>query len=438
MTSCSHCVIFLNRFFYPDHSATSEILSDLAFALSARGFKIKVITSRLRYDDTENLLPPRETIHGVEVFRVRTSRWGRHRLRGRVVDYASFYITAGWRLWRLARRSDVIIAKTDPPLVSVVAACIAWLRRAKLINWQQDIFPEVAEALAVGGDIGRAIFPVLRFPRNWSLRQASRNVVVGERMANTLRQFGVRRETIRIIPNWSDGKRITPIDASQNSLRAEWGLTNAFVVAYAGNLGRAHEIETLLGAMQALNQTALASPDEAQPIKFLFIGGGALRATLETEVTRCKLANVLFRAYQPREQLAATLSTADVHLVSLNPKLEGLIVPSKIYAIAAAGRPAIFIGSPSGEVAQILKEINCGFTVPPSNVTELQHRIMQLARSPQLRAIMGARARAAFEQHWDKEIAVDKWEQLLTEVISPPPEFHARRVARESGSNERH
>ncbi len=279
-------VIFLNRFFYPDHSATSEILSDLAFDLSARGFKIKVITSRLRYDDTENLLPPRETINGVEVYRVWSSRWGRHRLLGRIVDYASFYITAGWRLWRLARRSDIIIAKTDPPLVSVVAACIAWLRKAKLINWQQDIFPEVAEALSVGGDIGRAVFALLRFPRNWSLRQASRNVVVGERMANTLRQLGVNRETIRIIANWADGQRITPIDASQNALRAEWGLDNAFVVAYAGNLGRAHEIETLLGAMQALNQCALPSPDTTQPIKFLFIGGGALRAKLEEEVTK--------------------------------------------------------------------------------------------------------------------------------------------------------
>lgn len=421
MTSRSRRVIFLNRYFYPDHSATSEILSDLAFALSERGFSIKVITSRLRYDDVENLLPPHETIGGVEIFRVWTSRWGRHRLLGRALDYVSFYVTAAWQLWRLARSGDIIVAKTDPPLISVVAAFIGWLRGARLINWQQDVFPEVAEALSVGGDIGSVAFAFLRLPRNWSLRQASRNVVVGERMANTLRQFGIKRNTIRIIPNWSDGKRITPIEASENPLRTEWGLGGAFVVGYAGNLGRAHEIETILGAIKGLDQSLVASPEETQPIKFLFIGGGSLRAALEKEVRRCNLTNVLFRGYQPREQLAATLSAADVHLVSLNPKLEGLIVPSKIYAIAAAGRPAIFIGHPSGEVAQIVRESGCGFAVPSSNVEELQERILQLVRSPQLTAIMGTRARAAFEQRWDKAIAVGKWERLLTEIMSPAP-----------------
>ena len=204
-------------------------------------------------------------------------------------------------------------------------------------------------------------------------------------------------------------------------MRAEWGLDGAFVVGYAGNLGRAHEIETILGAMKALQRNATG--EKAQLIKFLFIGGGSLRATLENEVTQCKLANVVFRGYQPREQLAATLSAADVHLVSLNPKLEGLIVPSKIYAIAAAGRPAIFLGHPQGEIAKIIQETGCGFTVPSSNVWELKERILQLIRSPELRAIMGARARAAFEQSWDKDIALSKWERLFNEVTHSAAEL---------------
>jgi colanic acid biosynthesis glycosyl transferase WcaI len=413
-------LIFLNRYFHPDHSPTSELLSDLAFALSRRGFSVTVIASRLRYDDTVNLLPSHEIIHGVDIWRVRTSRRGRHKLVGRILDYGSFYVTAGWRLWRVARSGNVIVAKTDPPLLSVVAACVAWLRGAKLINWHQDIFPEVAEALGLGGDIGRVGFALLRFPRNWSLRRASFNVVVGTRMAKIVEQFGIAPETIRMIPNWADGKRISPVDASQNFLRADWGLTNDFVVGYAGNLGRAHEIETMLGAMQALNECSLASPPGTtlQAIKFLFIGGGALRATLEEEARKRKLANVQFRGYQPREQLACTLCVADVHLVSLNPKLEGLIVPSKIYAIAAAGRPAIFIGDPSGEIACILKEVGCGFAVSPANVTELKHCIVQLARSPQLGRIMGGRARVVFEQQWDRSIALNTWERLLDELVT--------------------
>src|SRR5262249_4719929 len=81
-------IIFLNRYFYPDHAATSELLSDLAFALKSRGFNITVIASRLSYDDTKSVLPPHETIRGVDVWRVWTSRRGRHRLLGRSLDYA--------------------------------------------------------------------------------------------------------------------------------------------------------------------------------------------------------------------------------------------------------------------------------------------------------------------------------------------------------------
>jgi colanic acid biosynthesis glycosyl transferase WcaI len=416
MASRSHNIIFVNRYFYPDHSATSELLSDLAFDLSRRRFNIAVITSRLRYDDTENLLPPHEVIHGVEVWRVSTSRRGRDQLMGRFLDYTSFYLAAGWRLWRLTRPGYVIVAKTDPPLLSVLAACIALLRGAKLINWQQDIFPEVAEALQLGGDLGRLGFALLRLPRNWSLRRASANVAVGRRMAKTLQGFGIPPEIIRIITNWGDGQFITPIKPSENPLRAEWGLMNDFVVCYAGNLGRAHETQAVLGAMEALNERSPNLP--AKPvITFLFVGGGALRGRLEEEARKRNLTNVQFRGYQPREQLSATLGTADVHLVSLNPLLEGLIVPSKIYAIAAAGRPAIFIGNTSGEVAEILDEIGCGFTVAPHDVSGLVHRILEFAGSPQLGRIMGARARAAFEQQWDKAIAIQNWETLLRQII---------------------
>lgn len=90
MASPSYRIIFLNRFFYPDHAATSELLSDLAFELARRGFQIKVIASRLGYDNPAKPLPAHEVINGVEVFRVWTSRQGRHRLHGRILDYASF------------------------------------------------------------------------------------------------------------------------------------------------------------------------------------------------------------------------------------------------------------------------------------------------------------------------------------------------------------
>ena len=118
-------VIFLNRYFYPDYSATSQMLSDLAFFLAGAGHEVCVVTSCQRYDDAAALLPARERVDGVEVHRVRTTRFGRDNLLGRAADYATFYLAAGWRLWRIARAGDVIVAKTDPPLISVVAWLIA-------------------------------------------------------------------------------------------------------------------------------------------------------------------------------------------------------------------------------------------------------------------------------------------------------------------------
>ena len=149
-------IIFINRYFHPDHSATSQILSDLAFALGKRGKLICVITSRQLYDAPEIRLPGRETISNVVVYRVWTSRFGQHNLVGRAIDYLTFYLSAAWTLWKVSRRGDIIVAKTDPPMLSVVTAPIARMRRANLVNWLQDLFPEVLEALDVDQEISAA------------------------------------------------------------------------------------------------------------------------------------------------------------------------------------------------------------------------------------------------------------------------------------------
>ena len=125
---------------------------------------------------------------------------------------------------------------------------------------------------------------------------------------------------------------------------------------------------TIVEAMTILQERARGSPSStiaalAEQILFVFVGGGAQRAKLEREILKRKLTNVRLHPYQPRELLAETLGVADVHLVSLNPKLEGLIVPSKFYGIAAAGRPTLFIGAADGEIARLIDEFECGFTI---------------------------------------------------------------------------
>src|SRR6266550_3210599 len=113
-------VLFVNRFFHPDHSATSQMLSDLSFHLAELGWTVEVVTSRQRYDEARATLPSRETVRGVEVRRVWSTRFGRAFLPGRAIDYATFYVSAFFAIRR--ERESIVVALTDPPLISVIAA----------------------------------------------------------------------------------------------------------------------------------------------------------------------------------------------------------------------------------------------------------------------------------------------------------------------------
>ncbi|MDX2306634.1 MAG: glycosyltransferase family 4 protein [Hyphomicrobium sp.] len=411
-------LIFVNRYFHPDLSATSQKLSELAFALAAEGHDVHIVTSRQEYERPHARLAARDEIAGVKVWRCWSTRFGRSALVGRAVDYATFYLTSAVMLLRLARRWDVVVAKTDPPMLSVLAAPIARLKGAVLVNWLQDIFPEVATELGMSRSrVSRVFFGFLRGLRNRSLLRARTNVVLGERMADVVAGLGVTPARIRIIPNWGDGRFVRPIAAERNALRTEWGLAQTFVVGYSGNLGRAHDISTFVEAISLIEGRAGAASDVTQrPIAWVFIGGGALVERLRSEVEQRGLTSVTFRPYQPRERLAESLSVPDVHLISLRPELEGLIVPSKYYGIAAAGRPAIFIGDPDGEIARLLDRTGTGFSVPEGDAGRLVDVIRQLAREPDMSGAMGTRARAAFLAHYDLPQAVAAWTALLSEL----------------------
>ncbi len=401
-------VVFLNRFFYPDHSATSQLLTDLGFYLAKSGRTVFVITGRQVYDDPAVALPARATVHGVQIFRVWTSRFGRGRLLGRAMDYGTFYLSALWCLLKLVRVGDVVVAKTDPPLISVFAAIASKVRGAVLINWIQDLFPEVASALAVQG-AGWLDQP-LRNLRNRSLLAARCNVVIGEGMARRLRDEGIPPDTMRVIHNWADGLAIQPVDRKKNTLRREWGLQEKFVVGYSGNFGRAHEFETILSSAELLR--------EEQHIAFLFIGAGAQLEWMKREVDRRQLHNVLFKPYQPRDQLALSLSTPDIHVISLQPALEGLIVPSKFYGIAAAGRPMLFIGDSKGEIPGLLRSAQCGFAVEIKQAEQSASIIREVAREEHACNSLGHRARTLFDQRFERRFAENAWERVIAESIT--------------------
>jgi glycosyltransferase involved in cell wall biosynthesis len=397
-------LLFVNRFYRPDISATSQMLTDLAEALASQGLRVTVICSRQLYESPAASLRPHEVLAGVRVVRVGGTTFGRQRLALRIFDFLSFYCTATWRLWRLCRRHDLVVAKTDPPLFSVCAALVTRVRGARLVNWLQDLFPEVASQL--GTLAAPAWFHrTLRSLRDRSLRAAVCNVVLGERMRDRVLASGVAAERIRIIENWSDASGVSSLDPAQSTLRAQLGLGGKFVVGYSGNFGRAHDYHTLLHAMRVLS----ANPD----IAFLMVGGGALMTKLRAAVAREGLQQVVFCGYQPREALADGLAAPDIHLVSLLPELEGLIVPSKFYGILAAGRPVIFVGDREGELARVVLRESVGAVVTSGYGDDLVAAIQMLRTDTALREECASRARALFASHYTLDRALGQWHELL-------------------------
>jgi glycosyltransferase involved in cell wall biosynthesis len=402
-------LIFVNRFFYPDHSATSQILSDLAFHLGEAGFDVQVLTSRQIYDDPARVLPARESVRGVLVHRVWATRFGRGKLLRRAVDYLTFYLSATATLATLADSSTVVIAETDPPLLSVPCALVTRLKRSTLVNWTQDLFPEIAEGLHVPGIA--LVAPALRWLRNLSLKRARTNVVLGEGMAARLRAEGVAPDKIEVIHNWSPVEMETrSAEPTANPLRGEWNLAQKFVVGYSGNLGRAHDFATVLDAAAILR--------DLPNVHFLFVGAGAQRAWVEGRVADLGLTNVSFQPYQPLDRLALSVSVPDVHLVSLKPELEGLIVPSKFYSVLAAGRPVLFVGDPTSEMAKRIDEADCGRAFPVGAHTEVAAWLRELVGQPDLVAAMGRRARALWEARFQRKQALASWEALVATLFA--------------------
>jgi len=399
-------VFFINRFFYPDHSATSQLLTDLAFGLARLKIDVCVVTSRQVYDNPDAILANRDVVQGVHIVRLWTSRFGRQRLWGRAIDYSTFYLSALWCLLRMVRAGDVVIAKTDPPLISVVAAVVTKWRGAVLMNWIQDLFPEVASALAVQGS-GWLERP-LRTLRNRSLMTARRNVVIGEGMARKLREEGIPSDRIKVIHNWADGRTIQPVDREKNELRREWDLDDKFVVGYSGNFGRAHEFDTILSAAEILRDLI--------HVTFLFIGDGAHVTSMKRTVERKNLGNVIFKPYQPRTRLSVSLSVPDLHLISLLPSLEGLIVPSKFYGIAAAGRPMLYIGTANGEIPQLIRREQCGFSVELHHAQETADVIAGLAQDESTCRRLGNRARSLFDHRFEKSYAMENWRREVAQA----------------------
>jgi colanic acid biosynthesis glycosyl transferase WcaI len=213
-----------------------------------------------------------------------------------------------------------------------------------------------------------------------------------------------------VIDNWCDGDAIRPA-AGENPLRRELGLDGKFTIGYSGNMGHGHEFGTLVEAMAALRD---------RPIHWLLIGDGPRRAELEQAIRARGITRVRFLPYRPREELAVSLTAADASLVTLEERMAGLIVPSKLYSILAAGQPVVYVGPDAGRVAAVLREQRIGWSIRNGDVAGLVRAVVSLDEDRAGRAAMGRRARELFDARFSREAALERHHRLLLRVVGEP------------------
>ncbi len=381
----------LNQFYPPDIAPTGALAESLAEHRTQQGDEVTVVASRGGYVQAH---AGTEQAHEANprVLRVWTPQLGKASLLRRCTDYAAFYLGAAWRMLRLPRQ-DVIVALTTPPLIAYAAAMHKILHPStRLILWNMDCYPEVAERVGVirsGGLISR----IMRALNRALFRRLDHLICLDSAMRSLLlSQYAPKRRSLpaAIIPCWEKLSFYPPGVADLHpSQKAERGLNGRLVVLYSGNMGCGHRFETVIEAAEALRQ---------EPVTFLLVGRGAQRSVLEeAKRDRC-LDNVLIEDYVPRRRLRNLLATADCALITLRDEMLGVMSPSKLHANLAMGRPIVYLGPQTSNVDEAISRFDCGAGLRHGDVAGLVDFIRAAVEQPGRLKAMGHRARAAFDQ----------------------------------------
>jgi colanic acid biosynthesis glycosyl transferase WcaI len=340
-------VLLLNQCFYPDVVSTAQHLTDLATELASRGHKVTVIASSRGYDNPEVRFPKREVWKGIEIIRLPTLGLGKKARWRRVLDFASFMLACVARLMLLPGY-DLVLGMTSPPLISFLGALFARLKGGEFVFWVMDLNPDEA---IVAGWLNEKSWTVKLLNKllGYSLRHASRIIVLDRFMQGRIRAKGIAEDKLVIIPPWSHDEAIRYEDEGRAEFRAQQGLDGKYVVMYSGNHSPCHPLDTLLDAAGKL----AAKPE----IVFCFVGGGSEFHKVQSYAARHQLSNIICLPYQPLDKLAASLSAADLHVVVMGDPFAGIVHPCKIYNILRIGSPFLYIGPGQSHVVDILSQI---------------------------------------------------------------------------------
>ena len=403
-----HRVLFLNRSYWPDVEATGQLLTELCESLSDT-FDVHVVAGKpnaVREKSSQVQWQDLSGRNGVTIHRVQHWQLPKQSMLLKAVNYLSF-VRATRRMLRVIERPDVVVFETDPFLLPFEAARLQRRTGCRMIGYLQDIYPDVAVALG-------------KVPNNWLIRklrkslfsvyrQCDQMIVLSEDMKRLLIEGGVAPERIQLVPNWSDPETVFPV-TDTNLFRQRHGLENRFVVMYSGNLGLTQRLEEFVDAASQLT--------DLPHVLFAFVGQGSQKSQLEELVRSRSLSNVQFFDYQPKAELAHSLSAADLHLVPLTRELSQCLMPSKLYGILAAGRPYLTNAVPESELHQMTIKHDVGITVVPGSAAAIADAVRAAASDPSRLQQMGVRARELAVKEFTREKSVEKFREVLNTTLA--------------------
>jgi colanic acid biosynthesis glycosyl transferase WcaI len=371
-------ILLLNQYYPPDTSATAKMAVQVAEKL-AEHHRVTVVAGRPSYDPDE-FYPfaflRRDVRNNITVERVASTAYPRHQMRRRVSNYLSYLALAVPRA--LAIHADIVLAMTDPPVAGIAGAFIARMTARPFVYNIRDLYPD----MALGGDIVR--------PNRWidrweemhrrALREAARVIVLGEDMRDRIVSKGVSPDRVVVIRDGASFPTSLPERNDPVVQKIRCGFS--FVALHAGNLGFYGAWDSLLKAADILRN---------ENIGLVFVGDGANRAVLETSAKSSP--NVRFLPFFPFEQVPHVMMAGDVHIVTVRRGLEGVVVPSKLYSILAAGRPVLAVAAAGSDAARIVSESGCGISADPDDPAAIAAAILELRDDPNRLAQMGVRAK---------------------------------------------
>ncbi|MGC1485290.1 MAG: glycosyltransferase family 4 protein [Candidatus Acidiferrum sp.] len=398
-------ILLLNLYYPPDTSATAKMAATVVEALSAQ-HEVTVLCGRPSYDPSERRpwrLWQTEVAGRAKILRVGSTDYPRFAMKRRVLNYLSYVALAIPRA--LFVRCDVVLAMTDPPFEGIVGALVALLKGKPYIYNIRDMYPD----MAVGGTIVEP-GPLTRIwerLHRWALRRATRVIVLGEDMRARIVAKGVDPAGVEIV---RDGTDILPADAPPPLLDEEVIRTirgdSKFVLLHAGNLGFYGAWETLIAAVRDLN---------ADGVSLVFVGEGAQRLQIEALASEAK--NVRFFPFFPANKIPSVLAAPDAHVITVKRGLEGVVVPSKMYGILAAGKPIVAVATEETDAASLGAKFGFAVSADPDSPEKVAAAIRSLAMDTAKLRSMG-RAAGAIAPDYDRVKELQKFVKIIEEAVN--------------------